>query len=134
MKMQIIDYMNKIIDLKNEKQLIEILNINNDQQKNQFWLSQKIDSCGVTQAPKLAVILREDLAVIHYISSCENYVSKGNIERLNVDEFTEFLIEKDPHHPLPNYQIVSFSDAIKVCIEFFRQPEVLPYSIEWEEL
>ncbi len=133
--MQIIDHANNLMEIADENQLIELLNFGEVGQRNHFWISSKIYDRSNMDDPSLSLAIRDNMATLHYFGLVDtSYASVGHLEDLDPNKLTEFLLEGDPHHPIPNYQIVSFDSAIKACVEFFRNSEALPNSVDWEEL
>jgi len=99
---------------------------------NAFWLSDD-----AREYPTLSILVKGDLAVLHYIP-VENeagFRSVGEIAGLDETGTTTFSISENAADDViePNAAVVPFSVALSVANEFFTSSR-LPMALKWEEL
>jgi hypothetical protein len=96
---------------------------------NSFWM------CHETDWPALSMLVRDDLAVLDYMSDDGEgrgtFVSKGTGGG-GGGEMTLFIFGGQDQ-PVVNYQIIPFAEAVRAAKEFLASTE-LPTSIQWDEL
>ena len=94
---------------------------------NSFWM------CHEQDWPALGLLVRDDLAVLHYMGDGEgndNFVSKGTTDD---GGGTTLFIFGGQDQPVENHQIIMFAEAVRAAKDFLAAKE-LPTSIEWDEL
>ena len=102
-----------------------------NEDSNSLWLCH-----GSKRHPALALLVRGDLAGIHYFpkDSHPGFVPTGNLAGLPRGEQTVFYMGRSGEEiQVLNDAIVPFAVALAVAKEFFGS-EALPKSIRWNEL
>jgi hypothetical protein len=112
-------------------ELEDVLNAGYSLRRNGFWISHDEE-----QNPTLAILVADDLAVVHYFpfTGHPGFVSVGKIEVLDKDGFTTFSYDTiEQEQEVINSQVIPFSSALLAAKDFFAASD-LPKSIEWLEL
>jgi hypothetical protein len=128
----------KIIDFERTQEVQDlhefenVLMVRYKNNVNAFWLSH-----GDEDYPTLSIMVKNDLAALHYIPSEKEagFRSIGSCPGLKRGDTTCFSISLNTADDIEelNDAIVSFSVAYKVAQEFYSS-KGLPRSIEWLEL
>jgi hypothetical protein len=97
---------------------------------NSFWLSHVVD-----EHPKLALLVKEDLASVHYFPKERHAGFQSVAKEPGPDPYgtTVFFVRPTEKVWVVNYAIIPFSDALKAAQEFAISP-TLPKSVEWDEM
>jgi hypothetical protein len=96
---------------------------------NMFWLGH-----GQKKYPSITILVNGDLAHISYVPVPREpgFVSVGVIP-CDADEMSRFFMGRTEEIWVAKYQLVPFSDALKVAREFATS-ESMPKCIRWEDL
>jgi|SRR5215471_5291929 len=97
---------------------------------NSFWLSH-----GPDEHPKLAILVKEDLASVHYFPKERDagFQSIAKNPGPNPYDTTVFFVRPTEKVWVVNYAIIPLPDALKAAHQFAISP-TLPKCIEWDRL
>jgi hypothetical protein len=97
---------------------------------NSFWLSH-----GAELYPTINIMVNGNLAGVHYLPKDRDagFVPVAEVPGLSPSETTVFFVSPAEKIWVVNYQIISFSDALKVAQEFAISTK-LPKCVEWLKL
>jgi hypothetical protein len=114
-------------------QLEQLLGVRFKDHENDFLLTPDL-----SDYPRLSIMVKGDLAAIHYFpkDGHAGHVAPGGKLNLDPKKMTKFSIGRlDVSDTIyvPNHLIVSFSEALEAATKFFQSQE-MPRSIEWVAL
>ena len=107
----------------NVQDLIEVLNIRDEGNCNEFWLSEEYE-----KNPTLAILVCGGNAFLTYFPEEGHPGFQSLNANGDADEVTDFDIFE-----ISGEYVVSFSLTVKAAQEFYERQE-LPTCLEWEEL
>lgn len=94
---------------------------------NSFWLSHEAE-----RYPAINLLVKGDLASVHYLPKDRDagFVSVARVPNPRPDETSIFFVGPTERIWVANYQLVPFSDALKVAQEFAISA-TMPRCIQW---